>query len=224
MAWRKRGLGHNRADADRICLTQRVQEFLGLANMRQCLRVAQVRMHVHQADFAAEECRGLRALEQLLQSAVIGHRSIEQADAIRSAQVLVDELQMLARLLRSQQVFNDRVDHRQRAVVDPGGLIARVQQIARVFLVIEEGVARQHSVHDQQALEILLDLLRPRLKALGLLARVRADAARSRAIPGPGSAASRSRRCTSFRAWPDRRVAVSHSSRRGRRRPGRCRG
>ncbi len=121
---------HDRADADGIGLTERVEEPLRPSDVRQGLRVTQVRMHVHQADLAAEERRALGALENALRAAVIGHRPIEQAHAVRAAKLAPDELEVRARLLRSQHVLQDRVDHRERAVADAGGRVPRMQEIA----------------------------------------------------------------------------------------------
>ena len=56
-----------------------------IADVRQRLRVAQMRVHVHEADLAAEEGRALGALEEALRAAVIGHRPVEEAHAVGAA-------------------------------------------------------------------------------------------------------------------------------------------
>ena len=71
-----------------------MEEALGFAHVRQRLRVAQVRVHVHEPDLAAEERRALGALEEALRPAVIRHRPIEQAHAVGTAQVRIDQLQV----------------------------------------------------------------------------------------------------------------------------------
>ncbi len=123
--------------------------------MRERLRIAQMRVHVHQADLAAEVRRALRALEEPHRSAVIGHRLVEQAHAVGTAQVRVDQLQMLARLLRRQQIFEDRVDHRERAVPHAGRRVARVQQVTHTAIV-EQCISSQHVVDDQHSLKVAL--------------------------------------------------------------------
>ena len=67
----QRRLLNERADPDRIRLAQRLEEALGLAHSRQCLRIAQMRMHVHETDLAPEERRAFRALKEPLRTAVI---------------------------------------------------------------------------------------------------------------------------------------------------------
>ena len=115
-------VGTTERNADRVGLTQRLEEALRLAHVRQRLRVAQMRVRVHQADLAAEERRRLGALEQPLQAAVIGHRTIEQPHAIRAAQVAAAINRRCSRACSGrQQVLEDRVDHCQRAVADAGG-------------------------------------------------------------------------------------------------------
>src|ERR1700730_15396045 len=131
------GAGHDRANSDRVRLAQGMEEALSLSNMRESLCVTQMGMHVHQADLTAEECCSFRALEQALQAPVIGHRAIEEADAVGHAQVLVYQSQVLSSLRRGQHVFQDRVDHRERAVAYAGCLIARVQQVSRRLAVFE---------------------------------------------------------------------------------------
>ena len=79
-------------------------------------------VRIHEPDLAAEERGGLRALEQALPAAVVGQRPVEQADAVRPAEMRIDETQVLARLLGREHVFEDRVDHRERAVAHAGQL------------------------------------------------------------------------------------------------------
>src|SRR5262249_31366629 len=82
--------GHDRADADRTRLTQRAEESLGIANVRESLRVTQMRVGVHQSDLAPEERRALGALEEALRAAVVGQRAVEEAHAVRAAEVRFD--------------------------------------------------------------------------------------------------------------------------------------
>ena len=72
-----------------------MEKSLSLSDVRERLGVAQVGMRVHEPDLAAKVGGGLRALKQLLQSAVIGHRAVKQTHAVRCAQVLLDEFQVL---------------------------------------------------------------------------------------------------------------------------------
>ena len=64
------GIGPSRcANADRVRLAQRVEESIGLADVRERLCVTQMRVHVHQPDLAAEVRRALGALKQVLRPA-----------------------------------------------------------------------------------------------------------------------------------------------------------
>jgi hypothetical protein len=96
----------------------------------QRLREAQVRVHVHQPDLAAEEGRALGALEVPLRAAVVVERPIEQARAVGAHQVLVDQAQVVLQLRAVEQALEDRVDHREDAVAHAGRRVARVQQVA----------------------------------------------------------------------------------------------
>ena len=96
-----------------------------------------MRMHVHETDLAPEERRAFGALKEPLRTAVIRHRSIEQAHAIGAEQVLVHQLQMLARLRRREQVLENGMDHRKRAVPHAARCIARMQQIANACARLE---------------------------------------------------------------------------------------
>src|SRR5580700_7512093 len=80
---------YQRAEGDRICLAKCAEKALRLPQMRQRLRIAQMGVRVHKTDLAAEEGRALRSLEDALRSAVVGHRPIEQAHAIRRTQLAV---------------------------------------------------------------------------------------------------------------------------------------
>ena len=158
-----------------------MEEAIRLAHVRERLRVAQVRVHVHQSDLATEERRALGALEEAHRSAVIRHRLVEQPHAVRSAQVRVDELQMLAGLLRRQQIFEDRVDHRERAVTHAGGRVARVQQVADAPAVFEQRITREHVVDDEHALEVALHGFGSLVELRCFLRRDRSRAVRARA-------------------------------------------
>ena len=105
------------------------------------LCVAQVRMRIHEANFATKERRALRALEDALRAAVIRHRGVEQARAVRTGGLAPDDLEVRACLIRSQQVLEDRVDHCERAVVNAGGGITRMEKVADVPAGVEYGVA-----------------------------------------------------------------------------------
>jgi hypothetical protein len=79
-----------------------MEEALGVPDLCQRLREAQVRVHVHQADLAAEEGRAFGALEVALRAAVVIERPIEQARAVGAHQVLVDQAQVVLQLRRDR--------------------------------------------------------------------------------------------------------------------------
>ena len=184
-------------------------------------------MHVHEADLAAEEGRALGALEVALRPAVVGERPVEQARAVGAEQVLVDEAQVVARLLAaSAGRRGSRGSSRSDAVAHAGRRVARVSRVvdaaARSW---KQRVAGEHVVGQQQRAGSRAAPPRPR-RSSGVAA---CAAGRRAAAPRPawrasGGAASRSRRCTCARASPGRPAAASRSSRRGRRRRARCRG
>ena len=61
----------------------------------QRLRPAQMRVHVHQADFAAEEARALGAPEQPHRPAVVGERAVEQPQPVGAAQPGVEPSELV---------------------------------------------------------------------------------------------------------------------------------
>ncbi len=81
--------------------------------MRQRLRKTQMRVRVHQADLATKVRCTLGSLEELLRPAVIRQRAVEQAHPVGRAEMRLDEAQMLARLRGREEVFENRVDHRE---------------------------------------------------------------------------------------------------------------
>src|SRR3984885_15985687 len=93
-----------------------MEEALRLSHVRQRLRVAQMGVHVHQPDLAAEERCALCPLEDALRPTVVRNRAVEQARAVGSSQVLLDKPQMLARLRRGQHILENRMDERQCAI------------------------------------------------------------------------------------------------------------
>src|SRR4029079_14928077 len=105
-----------------------------------------MRVRVHEPDLAPEERRALGALEETLRAAVIRQRAVETAHTIRARQMRVDQAQVLANLLRGEQVLEYRVDLRKRAVAHAGRLITRVQEVARAGVGVEQRVAGEHAV------------------------------------------------------------------------------
>ena len=85
MAWRSVALGTTERMPIGLAWQSAWKKRSRLPDVRQRLRVAQVRMHVHEPDLAAEEGRALGALEHALRAAVVGHRPIEQPHAVRAA-------------------------------------------------------------------------------------------------------------------------------------------
>ena len=109
-----------RAHADRVRLAQRVKNASASPTVRQRLGVAQVRVHVHEADLAAEERarsrRAGRASSARRDTAAAGRTGARR----RAREMLLDQAQVVARLLGREQVVEDRVDHRQQAVAHAG--------------------------------------------------------------------------------------------------------
>ena len=146
---------------------QGIEEGFGLAQMGQHLGVAQVGMHVHHADLAAEEGAGLGALEQLLRPATVGQRAIKQAGTVGARQMRTDEGQMGACLRRGEHVLQHRVHHRQQAVAHAGQGVGGVQkQLGRRVVFGEQRVTGDDAVLHQQAQES-----GPHLDGLGLQRR-----------------------------------------------------
>ncbi len=131
-----------------------------------------MRVRIHEADLAAEVRCALGSLEELLRPAVIGQRTIEQPDAVGRAEMFLDQLQVFARLLRREQIFENRMDHRERAVSNARRVVCRMQQVANGAVMLEERIARQHVVDEQQALKVLRHGLGLFLERRGLRASV----------------------------------------------------
>ena len=84
----QRGVGERFRDGDRVGDDQRVPQRLGVAERRHRLAVAQMRMHVHQPDFAAEKRRRFGSAKDRLRPAAIGERLVHQAGAVGKQQML----------------------------------------------------------------------------------------------------------------------------------------
>ena len=97
-------------------------------------------------------------------------RAIEEARAVGREQVLPDQRDVRTRLLRREQLGQDRVDHRQQPVVDPGAVIARVQQPFDAAIGTEVAESGEHAVGDQEALELVANLRGDRLERRRALA------------------------------------------------------
>ncbi len=141
-----------------------MQEAVRLSDVRQCLRVTQMRVGVHQADLATKERSALGTLKNALRAAVVRHRPVEQAHAICSAQVGADQTEVRAGLLRREHVLENCMDHGQCAVPYTGHLILRMQDVAHPTALFEVRVAGQYAIHDEQPLKIPLHRLRPALE------------------------------------------------------------
>ena len=120
---------------------------------------------VHEADLAPEETAALRPLEEPLQTAAVLQGPVEQAGAVGAEQVLFDETQMVAGLLRAEQSAQDGVDHRQQTVGKAGRAVFRMQKILDGARFAEMGEARERPFHHQHPLKIRPDFLRPLLEA-----------------------------------------------------------
>ena len=217
---------HDIAQADRIGLAQRVEAAAPLAEVRQRLRVAQMRVHVHEADLAAEEGAALGALEVALQAALIGERPVEQARAVGRKQVRVESARGAAGLLAREA--GRRGSRGSSAAGCSACRVARSLGCSQcshgAVASRKRDEAGKHAVGQQQALEVVL-VCRPAWPPASRRTprwRVGAQRLRQRrqrlVVQRDGPRAAQL-----ARASPGRPAAASRSSRRGRRPRGACR-
>jgi hypothetical protein len=113
-----------------------------------------VRVRIHEADLAAEERAAFGALKVPLQPALVGRRSVEQARAVDTEQVVADERQVRRRLLGREEIGDDRVHHRQQPVVDTRLAVPRVQLVIDAPVGVEIGEAGELVVSQQPLPEV----------------------------------------------------------------------
>ena len=82
-------------DGDRVCHRKRLPERLGLAQRRQRLAIAQMRVHIHEADLAPEERRGFGTAEDFLRPAAIGDGPVHEPHAVGKEQMVADDGEMM---------------------------------------------------------------------------------------------------------------------------------
>jgi hypothetical protein len=81
--------------------------------------------------------------------------------------MLFDVADVSRRLCGRQQIVDDRVDHRQRAVGDAGGSVARVEQQLNRPVLLEARIAGNRPVYDQHAVKIFFHASRGRFERPG---------------------------------------------------------
>src|SRR5664280_1947112 len=81
-----------------------------LADPGERLAIAQVGVGIHQADLPTPESCCLRTLEDHHRTATIGRRLVEQPGAVGPPEVSVEQVEMVARLLKSELIPRDGVD------------------------------------------------------------------------------------------------------------------
>src|ERR1035441_2258741 len=84
--------GDNVPVSHRDGLAERFHEGIRPASKGLGFRIAEVLMHVHQADLAAKEGAAFRPLEHGLDTSVILQRSVHQARAVRAFQMLFNKI------------------------------------------------------------------------------------------------------------------------------------
>jgi hypothetical protein len=151
------GVAGGVARVDRVDEVERGQQVGTAPQTRQRLGVPEVRVRVHRADLASEEARALGTLELHHRAAAVGGRPIEQVGAVGHDEVLGDEVGVRARGLGREHLVVDRVDHRQDRVGQPGGGVARVQQVRQLPGVVLEAVPRDDAVGDEVLGELVGD-------------------------------------------------------------------
>ncbi len=103
-------IGHRNGIDDHESVPQR----LGFAEHAHRFGVAQMRMHIHEPDFAAEERSQLRPPEDLFRPPVIGDRPVHQARAVGKQQALADDAKMAPRLFLGEDPADDPLCHGQQ--------------------------------------------------------------------------------------------------------------
>src|SRR4051794_27961974 len=88
-------------------------------------------MDIHEANLAAEEGGRFGAAENALWPAAVGHRPIHEPHAVGIEQVQADELKVMPRLVRREELSDDALRHRQQRITQSCPAIARVEQRLR---------------------------------------------------------------------------------------------
>ncbi len=92
LRWRGSACARIVSDGDRVDDIERLEEGAVIAEDGHGLGVAQMGVHVHEADFAAEEGRRFGATEDRLRAAAIGDGPVHQARAVRKQEMVADEV------------------------------------------------------------------------------------------------------------------------------------
>src|SRR5215470_8512688 len=118
-------------DSDWIDDKQSVPQRSRLAKNAHRFRIAQMRMHIHKPDFAAEERRRFRASENCFGPPMVRDWPIHQARAVRKQEMLSNEVEVALRLFRSEQPPNDSPRHRQQRKGEARPIVAWMKQQLR---------------------------------------------------------------------------------------------
>src|SRR5262249_48235519 len=115
-------------DGDGIDQCECLPKLVRGALLGQRLAITQMRMHIHQADLAAEEGRGLRSPEQFLYAAGIGQWLIHQADAVWKEEPRGDQGEMVSGLLRCEERAENGLRHRDQRQGDAGSTVTWMEK------------------------------------------------------------------------------------------------
>ena len=190
------GVGHRVGQGHRADGEQRPVEALGVAQHRQRLGVAQVGVHVHDADLPAEEAGRFAALKMRHGPAAVNRRPIHEPRAVGGQQVLLDEREVRRRFIGREQLAQHAADHGQQAVGHAGGGVRGVQEVIRAVALQEATYIKAcgHAVFHDVLLEVVAHAvgLRAQLcRALGfaVMCQRAGQAAQSHVIQPGGPAA-----------------------------------
>src|SRR5262249_43124685 len=157
-------------DRDRIGLAQRQEECVDVAVVSHRLGVTEMGMGIHDADLTPEEGAAFGALEIPLWTSPVARGSIEETCPVGTEELLLHILNMNLGLLGGQQIVEDRMHHRQQAVMDAGRGIARMQQIVDGAALTKVSESGESLVGNQQPLKVSANSLGDLFQRAGVIA------------------------------------------------------
>src|SRR5271165_1543738 len=150
-------LGQSIRDSDGISRQQSVPQSVRLAENAHRFRIAEMRVCVHESDFAAEERSGFSSPKYRLRPSVIGERPVHETGAVGKEEMLANDSKMAPRLLRREKAAYDRLRHGDQRVGKARSMVARMkQQLRRAASGRKHAVAGDHAEENKEAIKVLV--------------------------------------------------------------------
>jgi hypothetical protein len=126
---------HNVAEGRRGHKAERGEEKIRFSHIRECLRIAKVRMSVTETNFSSEKRRRLRPLEDALSPSLIAKRRVKETTSVRSPKVVSDNLNVTFRLFFREYPRKDAVDHWESAVSHSTHSVTRMEKVTHMKMI-----------------------------------------------------------------------------------------